>query len=301
MPSIIYTERESFSIKVFNTRMIMTNNAITDYYDACEIDYKLFWDLKKSCAMHAGYWDESTKTLREALERENQILAEMAGIKANDKVLDSGCGIGGSSMFLAKKIGCETVGITLSAKQVETATRIALERNLSSKCTFMQMDFTDLQFKNNTFDVVWGIESYCHAKNKQLAVREAFRVLKPGGTLIIADGFQLQKRLMLKEMEQMKKWLQGWGCEALDSSDEFNSHLYQAGFTDINFKDITEHVMPSSRRLYYISFPAIVFSKVCECLRLRSRIQTNNIIAAYAQYKTLQKKLWHYGIFTAVK
>lgn len=277
------------------------NDTIIDYYDTCEIDYRLFWDLKHSHAMHAGYWDETTKTLREALQRENQILAELASIKNTDRVLDSGCGIGGSSVYLAKEIGCQIDGITLSKKQVETATALALEKGVAERCSFHVMDFTKMTFPDNTFDVVWGIESYCHANSKECAAKEAFRVLKPGGRLIIADGFQLKPILGVEEKNKMRVWLQGWGCTQLESAEKFGDFLTSSGFQQIAFKDITQHVLPSSKRLYYISFPAFLMSKIGEWLRLRTKTQTQNILAAYAQYQTLSKRIWHYGIFTAVK
>lgn len=47
---------------------------IINYYETCEIVYKLFWNLDQSHAMHAGYWDEKVKNLTEALERQNEVL-----------------------------------------------------------------------------------------------------------------------------------------------------------------------------------------------------------------------------------
>ena len=94
-------------------------NEIIQYYNTCESDYRMFWDLDRSMAMHAGFWDETTRTLTDALKRENEILAEYAQIKSHEKVLDAGCGVGGSSIFLAQHYGCKVTGITLSAHQVE--------------------------------------------------------------------------------------------------------------------------------------------------------------------------------------
>ena len=79
-------------------------SAIVEYYDTCEGDYRIFWDLDRSLAMHAGYWDSETKTLADALKRENEILAELAGVTSSDYVLDAGCGVGGSSIFWLNSI-----------------------------------------------------------------------------------------------------------------------------------------------------------------------------------------------------
>ena len=74
---------------------------IIQYYETCEGNYRNWWDLDRSLAMHAGFWDAKTKTLHEALINENKILASIAHIKAGDYVLDAGCGVGGSSIYLA--------------------------------------------------------------------------------------------------------------------------------------------------------------------------------------------------------
>ena len=49
---------------------------IVDYYDNCEVDYRLLWRLDRCLALHYGYWDETTESVSEALIRENQILAK---------------------------------------------------------------------------------------------------------------------------------------------------------------------------------------------------------------------------------
>lgn len=281
--------------------MLNTNRTIIDYYDECESDYRIFWDLDRSLAMHAGYWDESTRTLHEALVRENEVLAETVGILRKDRVLDAGCGVGGSSIFLAKNYGCDVVGITLSAKQVEKATESAIRNGVETLVTFEVRDFCQTGFPDATFDVVWGMESVCHAADKGKFVQEASRLLKKGGRLVVADGFALKESYVESESRDMQKWLRGWGVSNLDTVDCFEHHLKANDFNHISYRDITSHVLPSSRRLYFISFPALVFSKIGEWIGVRKKIQTDNIFGAYYQYTTLKNKLWTYGIFCATK
>ena len=275
--------------------------AIAQYYDACECDYRTFWNLDRSLAMHAGFWDQETKTLEEALERENAFLAEFAGIKPGERVLDAGCGVGGSSIFLAARYGCRVTGITLSQKQAESARRHACSRGVSSLADFETMDFCQTHFPDASFDVVWGLESVCHAQDKLRFVREAYRLLKPGGRLVVADGFAKKSAYSPKESSQMRRWLCGWGVDALDRVPQFNDHLLKTGFEAILYKSITRNVLPSSKRLFWISLPAYVFSRLGEWMGKRTRIQTENIRAAYYQYTTLKKELWEYGVFYARK
>lgn len=277
----------------------MPDDRIVGYYDHCEADYRLFWDLNHSHAMHAGFWDETTRTLRQALKRENEVLAELAGIKEGEHVLDAGCGVGGSSIFLAKTCRCHVLGITLSAKQVHTATRNAIQEGVQENAVFQLRDYTSTGLPSHSYDVVWAIESICHAKEKRLFIKEAMRLLKPGGRLILADGFAAENQGNPDDRLRMKIWLEGWGVESLDQAATFKSGLEEEGFVNIQFHDITKHVIPSSQRLYWLSWPAIPLSKAGEWLGLRHPSQTANLLSAKCQYLTLKKGLWVYGIFYA--
>lgn len=276
--------------------MKLSKKDIINYYDACEKDYSLFWDLGRSLAMHAGYWDETTPDLHAALMRENEVLAAVAGISSHDHVLDAGCGVGGSAIFLAERFGCRVTGISLSAKQVETAKQHAARRIPANAPQFFTMDYTGTTFPKETFDVVWGLESICHADDKRLFIEEALRVLKPGGRLVVADGF-----LMRDKDGAMNRWLRGWGVNHLETVHRFEAMLRGSGFEDVRFRDITANVLPSSKRLYMISLPALIYSKVGEWLRFRSPLQTENIRSAYHQYRAMKKGLWKYGIFFGKK
>ncbi|HEV8052164.1 MAG TPA: methyltransferase domain-containing protein [Parachlamydiaceae bacterium] len=274
---------------------------IVDYYNSCETDYRTFWDLDRSMAMHAGFWDHQTTTLHDALARENEVLAEFAEIQPHERVLDAGCGIGGSSLFLAKRYGCQVTGITLSEHQVETAKANASKHGVEALVNFEVMDFCQTTFPDASFDVVWGLESICHAEDKLLFVKEAYRLLKKGGRLIMADGFGAKHSYTPKEGHGMHQWLKGWGVESLETKQAFRNHFMSTGFSEVTYRNVTANVMPSSKRLYWISFPASVVSKLGEWLGVRSKVQTQNIRAAYYQYTTLKNGLWEYGIFCAHK
>jgi tocopherol O-methyltransferase len=277
------------------------SNKIIEYYNTCESDYRMFWDLDHSMAMHAGFWDHQTASLSQALARENEVLAEFAEIQVNEKVLDAGCGIGGSSLFLAKNYGCQVMGITLSEHQVEVAKANAKNHGVDGLVNFETMDFCHTTFPDASFDVIWGIESVCHAEKKLSFVQEAYRLLKEGGRLIVADGFATKSMYSQQQFFEMSQWLNNWGVESLDTQKVFEHHLTSSGFFDVVYRNATANIMPSSKRLYHLSFPIVIISKVGEWLGIRKKIQTNNIWAAFYQYTTLQKELWEYGIFCARK
>lgn len=273
---------------------------IIDYYDTCEQNYKKWWDLNRSHAMHAGYWDETTKTLTEALNKENEVLYKIAGLKEGDKVLDAGCGVGGSSIYLADK-GCQATGITISEKQVETANKYAAAKKLQNLPKFLVMDYINTTFPDHTFDVVWAIESVCHADNKADFLREAYRILKPGGRVIVADGFNVRNEYNEKEKRILHHLVNGWAVNSMESIPNFRRYLQEQGFQNIHENDVTEHVKPSSRRLFFYSFPAIFYSKLGEYLGWSTALQTRDFKSYHYQYWAIKKELSKYMIFCAKK
>src|SRR5687767_12929404 len=134
---------------------------IVQYYRESENAYKDSWDLDKSLAIHYGYWDKKVRSFSESLVRMNEVMMETANIKPGEKVLDAGCGVGGSSIFLASTIGCRVTGITLSPAQVGKARINAETKNVSGLVDFRVMDYCATSFEDNSFDVVWGCESVC--------------------------------------------------------------------------------------------------------------------------------------------
>ena len=87
----------------------MNSDQIAKHYDDTLPYYKHLWG-RGANAVHYGFWDKETKTVEEALLNENNFLAKVADIKSSDKVLDAGCGVGGSSVWIAKNIGARVIG-----------------------------------------------------------------------------------------------------------------------------------------------------------------------------------------------
>ena len=273
---------------------------IITYYDDCQVDYALVWQLKEVMCMHYGYWNEQTPHHRAALQMMNQKVAEASAITAGQYVLDAGCGVGGPAIFLAS-LGCQVEGITLSEKQVATCRENAAKFHLQDRIHFSQQNYLATSFPDNTFDVVWAIESVCYAWDKKDFTREAFRILKPGGRIVVADFFSREVDEGSPDARLMEKWTNSWAIKSYATPDEFKDALTSSGFKGIENHDITEQVKPSIRRLYLSFFPGLVTTTVAQWIGLRNKVQTKNTWSTYYQYQAHRKDLWRYYIFSAQK
>ena len=274
---------------------------IARYYDISESQYRVFWNLKKSRSLHYGYWDASTKNFHEALLNINKILSQKAGISKDDIVLDAGCGIGGSSIWLAKNIGCKVTGISLSQKQVNTANALAQREGVEHLAKFFVKDFTDTGFADAGFTVIWAIESVCHAPDKAAFLKEAYRLLTKGGRLILADFFK-QENLNAIDADQIQQWAHGWAVHDFATREEFEIQIQQAGFNSPQTEDVSESIKRSAKRLYQTYFIGSVLGHLYRLInRNATYVGRKNIETANLQYKTLKKKLWKYLIFSAEK
>lgn len=280
---------------------VFSSQDIEHYYEQSKTDYRLLWNYDRSHALHFGFWTEDTRTLSQALENENRILACLAEVNSGDHILDAGCGVGGSAVYLARNYGCKVHGVSLCEHQLERASQLSHKYNVQTQLSFAKEDYHKLQWPSESFSIVWCIESFCHSWNKPRFLREAHRLLRPGGQLIIADGFRSGGTPDEEQKSMMRSWLDGWAVPDLPGESEMGVMLGDAGFGPVQMKDFTDLVIRSSRRLYDYSrifYPAARFASI---MGMRKEIQNANLRAARDQYLTLKANLWKYSVVRAWK
>ncbi len=274
---------------------------VIKYYDGCSQEYDIAWTGKKDLAIHYGFWEPGTRSHSDALINMNRVLASTAGIRKRDYMLDAGCGIGGSSIWVAENIGARVCGITIAQRQAARANRLAAERGVGHLAKFHVSDYLSTGFKGSTFDVVWALESACHAEEKGDFINEAYRILKPGGRLVVADGFAAKEGYGPKEEIAMRKWLGGWAVPNLAEAGQFRKQMESAGFRKIRFVDIKANVMRSSRRMYLGSMLGIGVWEILRLLGIKSGASVKHILGGIYQHEALKRGLWTYGIFYGEK
>lgn len=157
---------------------------IQQFYDASSSLWEQIWGEH----MHHGYYGAEGKIKKDRRQAQIDLIEELlqwSGVQQAENILDVGCGIGGSSLYLAKKFNAKVTGITLSPVQASRAAERATEALLNTQASFQVADAQNMPFADNSFDLVWSLESGEHMPDKTKFMQECYRVLKPGGKFIM--------------------------------------------------------------------------------------------------------------------
>ncbi len=274
-------------------------DAINEYYDRSWFDYWFVWLNRKNLAVHFGYYDEQHTTHAQALVNLNKVLARHAKVSPGDRVLDAGCGVGGSSIWLAENRDANVVGIAPVQSQLINAKKSIHKRGVTDKVHVVRADYSNTCFPDQCFDVVWAMESLCHAPSKEKVYKEFYRILKPGGRLVIAEYMRTARPLDETREKLVNQWLSSWAIPDIDSAEEHEKFTRKAGFTNIVNRDVTQNMEPSLRRLYKLTFLGKPVDRVLKKIGLRQR--SDNVDGARLQYEALKNGSWYYSIFSAQK
>nr|CTQ99105.1 gamma-tocopherol methyltransferase (EC 2.1.1.95) @ delta-tocopherol methyltransferase (EC 2.1.1.95) [Kibdelosporangium sp. MJ126-NF4] len=239
---------------------------VARYYDQARPYYRVILGAKKNpVSLHLGYWDETVRTHVQAQLRANRFLAELVHIQGGDRVLDMGCGEGTSVIWLARTYGASTVGITLSEEQAGQGRRVADAAGVGHLVSIECMDYLNTSFADGSFDVVWAQESMCHSEDQPAFFAEAYRVLSPGGRLVVEDGFQRTGALTEKEQGILNAVCEGLAAPVVTDIDTAATNARHVGFTDIAVQDITPRAGRSLRLMTGIS---VVLRPLARAMRL---------------------------------
>lgn len=203
--------------------------------------------------MHHGYYIPEDRTDHEQAQVDliDEVL-KWSGVDEGNKperVVDVGCGIGGSSRHIARKFGCTAKGITLSPYQANRGNELASEQGLADKASFQVADALEMPFEDNSFDLVWSLESGEHMPDKKQFVNEVMRVVEPGGRVIIVTWVHRdlepdETSLTKKELKLLSKINRSYYLPPWCSTDDYIKLLEDSGAENIKREDWSYIIAP---------------------------------------------------------
>lgn len=161
-----------------------------DYYNSEDAD-NFYFHVWGGEDIHVGIYRSDDEPIADASRRTVQRMAEVLGsLDSSHRVLDLGAGYGGSMRYLARRFGCQCVALNLSEVENVRDREKNREQGLADRIEVVDGDFTNLDYDEASFDVVWSQDAFLHSGDRARVCAEAARVLKPGGRLIFTDPMQ---------------------------------------------------------------------------------------------------------------
>lgn len=208
------------------------------YYDLVTDFYERGWG--KSFHFAPRYADE---TFALAIQRHEHALAARLGLRAGERVLDVGCGVGGPMRAIARLTGARIDGVNTNVGQLARLARHTEREGLTALCRGVHGDFMRLPCPDASYDAAYAIEATCHAPDRKIVFGEVARALVPGGRFggyewVVTDRYDAEDP---RHRELAARICRGNGLPRLTDARDVEQALVHAGFVDVELRDVAAH------------------------------------------------------------
>jgi tocopherol O-methyltransferase len=202
------------------------------HYDELDETYRTIWGEH----VHHGYWRTGRESSAEATDALVDLVAERLDLAPGMKLVDIGCGYGATAARLAALHGVTVTGFTLS----EAQWRIAAAR--PGALGFQRRDWLDNGLADAVFDRAYAIESSEHMVDKARFFAEAFRVLKPGGRLVVCAWLSRIGPNRMEVRHLLEPICREGRLPSMGDREDYEALAAGAGFTLLRYDDISRAV-----------------------------------------------------------
>lgn len=278
---------------MIESQILETPFTVASHYDDLDLFYREIWGLH----VHHGYWRTGKESSSVATVELLEHLMRDVELPLEARVCDVGCGYGETSRYLANRFNVKVTGLSVSEKQLS----FARSKGQNSSVELLLQDWMKNTLQSEFFDVVISVESSEHMPNLKKFFEEAYRVLRPGGTLKICVWLS-KNNPETWELKHLLGPICTEGRLRLCDESEYLRLIQETGFRHSHFEEISDQVKKTwticlRRCLWkfltdsrYLSFMMKDVSEnkkfVLSLLRIRLAYETRSM---------------RYGIFTAKK
>jgi MPBQ/MSBQ methyltransferase len=273
---------------------------MVSFYNEATADYK-FWS--KDYNMHFGYFIpfKTNPFKRDSMlnEMNNQVIKKLHLVDSKSTLADLGCGMGGTMRYALKKYPkLVAFGVTLSNFQVKKGNKLLKKM----KGVILKENYNNTPFKSDCFDAATAIESYCHSGHSEHSFKEAYRILKPNGKLVIADAFlkKNENELCNGGKYAYEKLCNHWSLEKLGSITRVVQQLKHQGFSKVEVENVSFKVAPS---VLHVPFAIVGFAlkSIFKNKTIKKESYHNLKGSFYALLSGLHMQSFGYYIITCTK
>ncbi len=262
-----------------------THAAVADHYDDLDPIYRGLWGLH----VHHGYWQSGRESPDEAVEALSDLVGDQLGFAAGDRLVDIGCGYGGTARRFAAR-GAEVTGLSLSQEQIAHAPPAA---NVALRCE----DWLANTLPPESFDGAYAIESSEHMTDKPGFFREARRVLRPDGRLVVCAWLASDQPTPWQIRHLLEPICREGRLPSMLTADEYRDLARAAGFRCEVYRDLS----PAVARTWSICFRRFLRAMLLDPAMRRRILGARNRIFALSVPRLIlayRSGAMRYGVFT---